>query len=221
MNANASCNSLNAWPGAGGLEMIAEKDFKGPVNIYWNREIADKDSYTSAKGTATVYKMSSNGYWTNVKNGSGTPYFNFYRMKKADFTTFEGAWENTDVQCDKAGSPGLNKQDGRAFQMSIRSLKMNKGSKLEYFDYPKCTLDTANKAHDWGCQMYLPLRDKQVDSYPRFDDLSVINGYYVSSYLPSLKDVSYAKSTELIAAAGSVKLAQGAALVAGVLAVMF
>ena len=220
MNANASCNLLSNWPGAGAPEMIAETDFKGPVNIYWNRVITDKDSYTSAKGTATVYKMSTNGHWTS-KGYSGTPYFSFYRMKKADFTTFEGAWENTANQCDKASAPGLNKQDGRAFQMSIRSLKMNKASKLEYFDYPKCTLDTANSAHDWGCQMYLPLRDKQVDSYPRFDDLSVINGYYVSSYLPSLKDVSYAKSTELITAAGSVKLAQGAALVAGVLAVMF
>ena len=202
--------------------MIAEKDWKGPVNIYWDRAISTNASYSASKGTATVYKMSANPHWTKITGKNSTPYFSFYRLKKADFTTFEGAWEATSTtQCDTAASPGLNKQDGRAFQMSIRSKKMTLGSKLQYFDYPKCTLNTANSAHEWACQMYLPLRAKQTDSYPRFDDKSVINGYYVSSYLPSLKDVSYAKSTELITASGSVQIAQGVALVTGILAVMF
>jgi formylmethanofuran dehydrogenase subunit E-like metal-binding protein len=125
----------------------------------------------------------------------------FYRLNDADFAVLEGAWTDTSLQCDKGGTGGINKQDGRAYQLSIRDKKMTmSGTMIQYFDYPVCTLNTASSAHEWACQMYLPAKAKQTHGYPRFDAPGVIQGYYFSSYIPSVYDVS---------------------LVAGVLAVMF
>ena len=93
-------------------------------------------------------------------------------------------------------------------------------NKIEYFDYPKCTLETSS-VYEWKCQLYLPAINKQSAGYPHFAEPGVIIGYYTSSYIPSLKEVSYAKSTEVIQSTGAADLAKGVALVAGVLAVMF
>lgn len=151
----------------------------------------------------------------------------FYRLAVDDFTTFEGAWEKSgtasgSLQCDRASSPGLNKQDGRAFVAAIKAKKVYPGvaNKVKYFDYPNCTLNTSS-AYEWVCQLYLPAKAKQTAGYPHFAEPGVIIGYYTSSYLPSLKDVSYAKSTEVIQSTGAADLAKGLALVTGVLAVMF
>ena len=224
INNNANCLAL-----VSGSTAINEEDRGGPVNIYWDRTISNPASISASKGTATHFHLASFG--TGVaKSGytSSTGTMMFYRLAVADFTTFEGAWEKSgtgtgSLQCDRGGLTGsLNKQDGRAFVASIKAKKVYPGvaNKLEYFDYPKCTLETSS-VYEWKCQLYLPAKTKQSAGYPHFAEPGVIIGYYTSSYIPSLKDVSYAKSTEVIQSTGAADLAKGVALVAGVLAVMF
>ena len=86
--------------------VASEEDRGSAVNIYWNRVIADKDSFTATKGTATYH---------TVPNFSTTEEFWFYRLAAADFTTLEGAWANTALQCDTGENGGINKMDGRAY----------------------------------------------------------------------------------------------------------
>ncbi len=70
----------------------------------------------------------------------------FYRLSKADFKTFEGAWDKKEYQCDvgenvaKTNSAALNQQDGRAYQMSIRDKRINTQdtTQIKYLDYPEC-----------------------------------------------------------------------------------
>jgi hypothetical protein len=225
LNDNANCRALTSNSNA-----INDEDRGGPINIYWNRVIGDPNSISSTKGTANHFHLNSFAYGatkSGYSSSNGT--MMFYRLAAADFTTFEGAWEKSgtasgSLQCDRAGKAGaLNKQDGRAFVAAIKAKKVYPGgaNKVKYFDYPNCTLDTANSAYEWKCQLYLPAKAKQTAGYPRFEEPGVIIGYYTSSYLPSLKDVSYAKSTEVIQSTGAADLAKGLALVTGVLAVMF
>ena len=127
---------------------------------------------------------------------------NFYRLKEADFTTFEGAYENTALKCDKkaASNPlaaSTDKMDGRAYQLSIREMRVNEGpagKMVKMFDYPSCALN----GDVWNCNLYLPAKAKQTDSYPAFIQPGVITGYYVSSYFPGVKLISYVKSTQLV-----------------------
>jgi len=115
--------------------------------------------------------------------------------------------------------------DGRAYQLSIRNKRINTdpaGGMLEYFDYPKCALGTGTESDDWQCQMYLPLRDKQTEGYPRLDQPGVITGYYVSSYFPGVDIISYSKSTQLYgASSGDLALTAASALALTVTALLF
>lgn len=147
---------------------------------------------------------------------------NFYRLKAADFTGFEGAWENTALMCDKTGkTTSLNKMDGRAYQLSIRELRVNEdpaGKMVKMFDYPDCSL-----AGDvWNCNLFLPTEKKQTDSYPAFKQPGVISGYYVSSYFPDLKITSYVKSTQLTGVTtGDFAMTAAAAIAATLATTMF
>jgi len=177
--------------GTAGREKIMEDDKGAPVNVYWDRKFTDTIGKTD--GTGEVYTQDSTRKWM------------FYRLAKADFATFEKAWDNTAFQCDKgtatSGSAALNKQDGRAYQMSIRDKRINEqdSEMLEYFDYPKCAAVSGN---DWNCQMYLPLKDKQTPGYARFESPGVVSGYYVASYFPGVKEIALAKSTQVNKVAG-------------------
>lgn len=124
-----------------GANIIYDDNKGGPINIFWNREIAASASPGAAKnaGDGSVYNplLATNGRTAM-----------FYRLSATDFTdTFEKAWENTDLQCDKgtgtSGESAINKQDGRAYQLSIREKRVNEdassGNK-QLFDYPSCTL---------------------------------------------------------------------------------
>jgi len=153
----------------------------------------------------------------------------FYRLAAADFTAFEGAWKNTALTCDKktGGNPSAATEmiDGRAYQLSIRDKRVNTnaaGGMLEYFDFPKCALGTADEADDWQCQMYLPLIDQQTPGYPRLEQPGVITGYYVSSYFPGVDIISYSKSTQLYgASSGDLAMTAASALALTVTALLF
>ena len=43
--------------------------------------------------------------------------------------------------------------------------------------------------------MFLANEAKQVNGYPNFREPGVISGYYVSSYIPTVEILSYAKVT--------------------------
>ena len=68
--------------------------------------------------------------------------------------------------------------------------------------------------------MYLPLKAKQTAGYPRFEQPGVVNGYFIASYVPTQERVSLTKAQEFIDSSG-MQLAAGAALVAGITALMF
>ena len=143
----------------------------------------------------------------------------FYRLSAADFTTLEGAWDNTALQCDKNESgTSLNKQDGRAYQLSIRNKKLDltSASLIEYLDFPKCTLST----NDWVCQMYLPKREKQTDGYPRFDVPGVVQGYYIAPYIPGVKELALSKASQVMQGATHVTT-YAAVFVAAVASLLF
>ncbi len=206
-----AASACTALTGASGFEKIMEDDKGAPVNVYWDRKFTADIEKTD--GTGEVYYQDS------------TRKTMFYRLAKADFATFEKAWDNTDFQCDKgtatSGSAALNKQDGRAYQMSIRDKRVNEQDPemLEYFDYPKCAAVSGN---DWNCQMYLPLKDKQTPGYARFEQPGVVSGYYVASYFPGVKEIALAKSTQVNkVAAGDLALTAASALAVTFASILF
>lgn len=142
------CNTLST-----ANDYLIEEDRGGPVNIYWDRQVAAADD-DAAKGSPNVFNQS------NLINNNR---FNFYRLSKADFKDkFSVAWENTALQCDKQqASASINKQDGRAYHLSMLANMVDKtdtNNILEYFDYPKCTYVGADSEHH--CQLYTRKKDK-------------------------------------------------------------
>lgn len=97
---------------------------------------------------------------------------------------------------------------------------------IEYLDYPACVQADENGDADatgnfWHCQIYLKSRDKQTAGYPAFDDPSVIEGYYVSSFIPSVKAVSYAKASEVVSSySGASAIVVASAAVASTIATL-
>jgi len=66
------------------------------------------------------------------------------------------------------------------------------------------------------------LKDKQTAGYPRFETPGVVSGYYIASWIPSLKEVSYGKSTQLMGATtGDFAVTAASALAATMLSLIF
>ena len=175
---------------------VLEWDYGAPVNLFWTRETSNLDSPDPSLWTidsTTVF-------------GVGTRTMEIYRFPASDITAFEGAWENTDLQCDKGNydpqgdgdttndpAAATNNQDGRAYRLSLqndtKTTKVTTG--LEYFDYPACTVD--DTAGEWTCLMFLPNAAAQTDGYPAFRQPGVIDMYFIHPYAPGVKQISYIK----------------------------
>ena len=89
--------------------------------------------------------------------------------------------------------------DGRNYQFTIASqiIDQTDGSLFEYLDWAHCEEDGTDQSV-WACQIYFPAVEEQTEGYAAFQAPGVITGYYVSSYLPNLPDLSYAKTTGVI-----------------------
>lgn len=133
---------------------------------------------------------------TAYVQGNTNRHFNFYRLSKDDFDTFDNAWtDNTTSDADT----GMD--DGRCYQKSIEGLEvdMTDSALLEYLDYPACfQVDFTSDEEDvdgnvWECHMYLPSLAGQSESNPAIIDPSVLAGYYVSSFIP-IRLFSYART---------------------------
>ena len=202
VQADAHCASV------GSPNCVYEENRGGPVNIFWNRQLTSSMSTSGSKGTA-VYKKDSNRAMM------------FLRLAKADFTTLADAWKNTALMCDKTDGSytgELNLMDGRSYFLSVRTKVVDQGSKIVYFDYPKCTLDAPNS--NYACSMFLPARASQTAGYARFDQPGVIKGFYVTPYIPGVELIALSTATELNSASGAMSLVTGA-VVTGILATMF
>lgn len=72
--------------------------------------------------------------------------------------------------------------------------------------------------------MYLPLRDKQEDGYPRFDVPGVISGYFVAPYIPgdddNAKMLGFQKVTQLLSSDGATSVTTMATAVVAAIAHM-
>lgn len=68
---------------------------------------------------------------------------------------------------------------------------------FEYLDWAHCEEDNIDNSV-WACQIFFPAEDQQSDGYAAFREPGVITGYYVSSYLPGMPDLSYSKVTDVI-----------------------
>jgi len=184
---NAACGLLD---NTAGKAWIIEQDRGGPINIYWDRQVSNTGTISAAKNVKSVYKQTSGRK------------FMFLRLAATDFDLkLKVAWDNAALQCDKGEVSGMsiNKQDGRAYFLSVRDKKvdMTSISKVKFFDYPECTLST----NDWNCQIYLPQRSKQTDGYPRFDTPGVVQGYYFAAYIPGIKELGMSTATQVFAGA--------------------
>lgn len=95
--------------------------------------------------------------------------------------------------------------DGRNYQFTIAGSIIDKtdNSLFEYLDWAHCEEDGTDNSV-WACQIYFPAVDQQTDGYAAFVYPGVIDGYYVSSFIPDTPDLSYAKTTELLMGATSV-----------------
>lgn len=139
-----------------------------------------------------------------------------YRLKKAEFTTFDAAWAGVNTGT-------CTKQDGRVWHNYVSVLAgsykdVGTGTLHEYFDYPKCVLNT----NEWTCQMYLPSRSKQTDGYPALDIPGVITGRFVASYVPGVELLSFTKVTTAIVTTGATSTtAYASAIVAAIASLMF
>ena len=71
--------------------------------------------------------------------------------------------------------------------------------------------------------MYLPLKAKQTDGYPTFEQPGVISGYYVASYFPGVKEIAMAKSTQVnkVAAGAQLTLTAASALAVTIASILF
>ena len=167
--------------------------------------------------TQTIYPLDSNGAadTSQQPNGDSTNrVIETYRLSQAQFTTMSTAWEDTAVQ-DASGM-----QDGRVFQQAIASQLVDTSSSanIEYLDYPNCSVS----GNDWTCKLYLRAMAQQIDGYPAFVTPGVISAYFVASYVPDQKDLSYNKVTDFIVYDSAVSaVTYSAALLAGVATLMF
>ena len=74
-----------------------------------------------------------------------------------------------------------------------------------YLDYPKCyqldfetSEESDQEGNVWECYLYMRNSESDTEGYPEFEDPSVMAGYYVSSFIPGQKLLSYAKTEQMI-----------------------
>ena len=117
----------------------------------------------------------------------------------------------------------MNEKDGRCWYNTVldgNSLLIDDGvsTNIEYLDYASCTRST----NDWTCQLYLRDSEEQEDGYPAFVTPGVVTGYYISSYLPGIEELSYSKVTDFLVYDGAMSVTTyAAAILAGIASLMF
>ena len=82
-----------------------------------------------------------------------------------------------------------------------------------YLDYPKCyqldfetSEESDQEGNVWECYLYMRNSESETEGYPEFEDPSVMAGYYVSSFIPGQKLLSYAKTEQMIDVSVTLKI---------------
>ena len=192
------------------------EDYSSGMGGFCLIESNDADLSGTTTTAADIYGVS--GAKDTVQNGSTNRIMTTYRLSADDFANFRTAWADTDIV-----DTNVNEKDGRCWYNTVLNgdsldIDSSDSAMLSFLDYAYCDRDD----NDWTCQLYLRAEDEQEAGYPAFRTPGVVTGYYISSYLPGVEELSYSEVTDFLVYDSAMGVTTyAAAILAGVASLMF
>ena len=146
------------------------------------------------------------------------------RLSKTEFESFATAW--TDMTYIETTDTTFT-QDGRCYYtylatLGIKNVAVGARDMLDYA-YCNATEDSNSWTTFWTCQMFMPLRDQQIDGYSRMDIPGVITYSIFNSYIPDTEELSLIQLSAMSpgSSAGADSVTAFAAIAVAAIAAMF